>query len=564
MDRGERVGQGQAVRTALLLLLAACPAPDDLGPGEPPLRLPCTLAGVCDGCTEADLRAEGEAEAEALRVCRWLGSTCEMPDGALRHVVAWTTASEDKRAWFDAVTGELVGGLHDAPPLFQCCRDAAEGVCGGDPPFGACTPVGPITWLGCEGRPQCDVVTATWAWTDPLPAPTPGASPRCRGSLPTGDFALPDLEPVLGRVVGHARVREGRLLVTTDGEIVEIRLPVDLSRPPLRRFDILGGPWLQIVDLDGDGVDDLMWREAGQDGQGLVRWMPGPLTLPAGAAVLTMGTSLSPIVDAVPVADLDGDGVPELAVQRGGTQGTRVALLSGAAVQANPPEADLPALAAVVPSEGAVTSLVVHDVGDLDGDGLGDLGIQEIVPAASSVAGSRLSLVRGPLTGEVSAARAVQRLEGAVRARPLGDLDGDGFPELALTSTRDGTLATRIVFGAAGARVDEARVLDINPVLVDDLDGDGFLDVVSARLGRQERTCWIPDPPLPLPDLERAAWLLEVRRGPVTPDTAPVGVVRLAADGPGAAWPLGGTASLGGGGLVVGLGSAGAVRVCGG
>ena len=93
---------------------------------------------------------------------------------------------------------------------------------------------------------------------------------------------------------------------------------------------------------------------------------------------------------------------------------------------------DLPATAALTEEDASAIL-----AGDLDGDGESDLLV-----GAVGVSGGRVYVVHGPLVGLVEmTSRAVFRIDGETGASiaagetivPLGDLDGDGTADFALT-----------------------------------------------------------------------------------------------------------------------------------
>ncbi len=190
------------------------------------------------------------------------------------------------------------------------------------------------------------------------------------------------------------------------------------------------------------------------------------------------------------VGDVDGDGVPDLAVaESGADRGAvtieaanvgRVTLLSGADVVAARPAGTL-ALASGISFEGAregdEAGTVVRGVGDVDGDGTPDLFIAGggaglgadrayVVFGGRDVAGLTDDTGVVPLDDAVTAGAALA-LEGNAEEAPLafdalllGDLDGDGLGELAISTARSSAALPR-VFIVTGAALRGATAIDL-------------------------------------------------------------------------------------------------------
>ncbi len=225
--------------------------------------------------------------------------------------------------------------------------------------------------------------------------------------------------------------------------------------------DAAGGAVAGGVDVDGDGLDDLLVGAVGHDGAGVDRGaaylflgpVSGVLSLSsADARVLGdadgdgLGASLALIEDA------DGDGLgdlllgaPEAAV---GGQSAAGAVYLGLAL----PVGDLAAadLEAKVGGEAAGDGLGdrLAAAGDVDGDGASDwlLGA-----SASSVVGSEsgaVYLFLGAVAGELAATSADARFLGEAAGDAAGaslagagDADGDGFDDLLIGIVGDDSAA---------------------------------------------------------------------------------------------------------------------------
>lgn len=185
--------------------------------------------------------------------------------------------------------------------------------------------------------------------------------------------------------------------------------------------------------------------------------------------------------------DLDGDGVHEVLVgawRSGGLRG-RAELRAGADGRL------LASWRGVHPGDALGWALV--GLGDVDGDGLGDLALA--APAGEPPAG-RVRLVSGAdgrLLRELVGGEAGERFGHALAA--LGDVDGDGLGDLAIGAPQAsgaGPAAGRVlvVSGGSGAllwvRQGAAAFDQLGRALASpgDVDGDGLADLaVAAPLG---------------------------------------------------------------------------------
>jgi RHS repeat-associated protein len=224
----------------------------------------------------------------------------------------------------------------------------------------------------------------------------------------------------------------------------------------------------ELADLDGDGVPDLLLGEAGKyrsyinDGRG--GWSEptdwGPLTSPS-YSLSDAGAQL---------ADADGDGSLDLLARRG--NGETVVLPGATATSFGE------AFAVAAPSMPLDDPNV--QLADMDGDRRADLLVS--TDTGLSVAYFALGQGFGALT-PLPSPDASTRFSFADHSAELCDVNGDGLSDLC--SLRSGSLRYWLGLGRGrfqdreqGANMPDFS--DEDPFVLRDLDGDGFVDLVHV------------------------------------------------------------------------------------
>ena len=238
-----------------------------------------------------------------------------------------------------------------------------------------------------------------------------------------------------------------------------------------------------IGDLDGDGRLDLAVTSFSTDFVSVLHNTSSIGTI-SFAAKVNFATGSGPI--SVSISDLDGDGKADLAVNN--EQSNTVSVFRNTSTSGS---MNASSFAAKVDfAAGSYPEFV--SIGDLDGDGKPDL-------AVANYSGSTISILQNTSSiGSINASSFAAKVSFATatgsypRTVSIGDLDGDGKPDLATANYngsgnvsifRNTTSIGSINASSFASKIDFTVGSSPTSVSIGDLDGDGKPDLAVADIG---------------------------------------------------------------------------------
>ena len=195
---------------------------------------------------------------------------------------------------------------------------------------------------------------------------------------------------------------------------------------------------VSIGDLDGDGRPDLAVADNGVRTVLVFRntSSAGSLTTDSFAPKVDPTAEDSPW--SVSIGDLDGDGKPDLATANTNTVSVFRNTSSAGSLTADSFDTRVDLTAGNIFSSGSVGELDVS-IGDLDGDGKPDLAV--VNAGVDSVSVFRNTSSAGSLTTDSFAPKVDLPVGDNPLSVAIGDLDGDGKPDLAVVNENDNTVS---------------------------------------------------------------------------------------------------------------------------
>lgn len=240
-------------------------------------------------------------------------------------------------------------------------------------------------------------------------------------------------------------------------------------------FKITGAPSsVAVADLNGDGRPEIITANQTSNTISILRNLANTGTITTNSFILATNLATGSGPFWVTIADLDGDGRPDLITANYNLASSMVSTLRNLSTSGNiafAPKVDFTGLGN---GGSAATS-------DLDGDGKLD------VIVGSESGGQAVSVYQNiSQVGDILLAPSVNFSTGGwANTVAISDLDGDGKPDMVaavqlpshLSVFRNLSTPGSLTAGSFGARVDFASGWNPNGIAIGDLNGDGRPDV---------------------------------------------------------------------------------------
>ncbi|HEX5009987.1 MAG TPA: VCBS repeat-containing protein [Planctomycetota bacterium] len=286
----------------------------------------------------------------------------------------------------------------------------------------------------------------------------------------------------LGNGLGHVAIgdvdedglQDGIFSQSGDDQVAVLLYDQPITFQTTRRFGTGDGPTdVEAADINGDGDLDLVVGDSGFYG--------GTITLLSGTGDGWFAGTLGGLDTAVDVAfgDLDADGRPDLvSIQTSNSISNAVAAWLNVGLGAF----------GVRNTAAGDNSMTGVGLADFDGDGDDDV-------AATSFSKKFFAYASNG-DGTLTPTQTVT-LPGNAADMTLGDLDGDGFADVVVTDTvfqSDAQVAILMGLGNGGfGEVQSTPTTgDQQALLVDDVNGDGNLDVILGTYAGVPRVTVLP------------------------------------------------------------------------
>jgi len=235
---------------------------------------------------------------------------------------------------------------------------------------------------------------------------------------------------------------------------------------------------MAAADLDGDGKPDLIVANAGDGTISILQNTSagGSINFAPKVDITTGGGC-----DGVAVGDLNSDGKPDIvAINSDGTLSVLQNIMSTPGIISTSSFA--PQISLPIPSGGEGLAIV-----DIDGDGRPDLALSTYLPQTFSIIQNLFN--GGNLTANSFAQRIDYSLDGRGHTISVGDLDGDGKPDLVVDTELNSTISIfhnesspgNLTGSSMSGPIELATGWNAWGSAIGDLVGDGRPDIVFAN-----------------------------------------------------------------------------------
>lgn len=224
-------------------------------------------------------------------------------------------------------------------------------------------------------------------------------------------------------------------------------------------------------DFNLDGIPDLAVITSPYLGTTTLSFLLG-----TGTGTFTVAPGTAPTVGTGPysiaVGDFNNDGIPDLAVANSGNGTVTILLGNGTG--------GFKVATGTAPKTGS--DPVAIAVGDFNGDGNADLAV---VNAGTGTTGDSITILLGKGTGAFTAATVSPKTGTAPTAIAVGDFNGDGIPDLAVTNGTSNTVTIWLGTGLAAGTFTTAASPDTGEdpkgIVAADFTGNGTLDLATVN-----------------------------------------------------------------------------------
>ncbi|MEK0188244.1 FG-GAP-like repeat-containing protein, partial [Microcoleus anatoxicus] len=243
---------------------------------------------------------------------------------------------------------------------------------------------------------------------------------------------------------------------------------------------------VSIGDFNGDGKPDLAVANRSSDTASiLLNTTATGATTPTFATKVDFATGIQPI--SVSIGDINGDGKPDLAVANTNSNTASILLNTTATGAATPTFATKVDFATGI-NPGSVS------IGDINGDGKPDLAVANSLNTASIL----LNTTATGATTPTFATKADFTIGSQTLSISMGDINGDGKPDLATANISDSTASILLNTTATVAttptfapKVDLPTGVSPRSVSISDINGDGKPDLAVANTANSTASIWL-------------------------------------------------------------------------